>query len=224
MPRDISETSAFTAPISVPVNGEPVAAETRDPAFQGLTNRTKYLKDYVEPKLGGASGAGEWLYPSARSRTILFAVDDGRAGDFGTGPGWISTTGEFLTSQYDAAAWIVPLGKDLPDGAVVTRIRAMVVPGAVRSAGAEDRMRLSLYSRAMDFGAPSVGAAVEENWQQDGGVTSLHDIQIDQAVTLTKSSKTYWIRLQSGNDGGAHVADTLHGFEITFDDPGPRNF
>lgn len=45
MPRNIVDVSAFTDPVTVPVNGEAVAAETRDASFQALSNRTRFLTD-----------------------------------------------------------------------------------------------------------------------------------------------------------------------------------
>lgn len=51
MPTNLTDSSTFTSPIQVPANGDPVDAGPSDPlraGFQGLANRTKYIKDLLD--------------------------------------------------------------------------------------------------------------------------------------------------------------------------------
>lgn len=60
MPANVTDSSTFTSPIVVPTDGDTRNAASVLTAFQGLANRTKYVKDFLDngvPKLRFASNA-----------------------------------------------------------------------------------------------------------------------------------------------------------------------
>jgi hypothetical protein len=58
MPSTITEVSAFTAPVTVPADGDVRNAASVDGAFQALANRTLYLRNAL--MTGAVFGTGAW--------------------------------------------------------------------------------------------------------------------------------------------------------------------
>lgn len=219
--RNLVEVSTFTTPIPVPENGEPVAAEQRDPSLQAFANRTKYLKDHVDP-IEARIVVDEWTYPAPKARTIVFVgAEVFSAGADGTA-GW-RLSGSILVSRVDDAQLYFPLR--LPHGATLTRVRAMVKPGAARSGGPPSMLvTMSVRDFSVDFGAPGAGSSNILATDSDDGTTNWQLLDSGVLAVSIASQTGYGVQIQGGDDGGVHVDDTLNAIEIQFTDPGPRNF
>lgn len=129
----------------------------------------------------------------------------------------------FYQSQANDGECFLALGRILPHGATLTRVEALVAPGAARATSG-DRMELTMTKRTPDFATPSVGSAsaVFTSVRDDGTVAL--QVLDSGAISETISSTTeYVISVIAGNDGGTNK-DLFHALRLTFTDPGPRNF
>jgi hypothetical protein len=70
MTKNITDVSAFTDPVVVPANGDARTAVSVETPFQSLSNRTKYLKDWLTLLDSNADGAADCkLRPPAGTAT-----------------------------------------------------------------------------------------------------------------------------------------------------------
>lgn len=120
----------------------------------------------------------------------------------------------FRVSLVDAnSALICPLNEILPTGADVTRIDLVLTPGTKSSPG---RFSHNTYT----FSAtPAVGAHAEVEGVNTTG-TALETLSLTTGFT-TSAVPRYLVYNPVSLTSGA---DILEGLNITFDDPGPRNF
>lgn len=210
--KNLTESATYTANVSVPEDNVDLrTAASVETAFQALANRTKYIKDRIV--------SDEWVYPTGKTRTTtIFPAD---ASQYGT---WTLTPSAILISGSSAYARLdLNLAPYLPDGATVTRVRALVDPGAARSGA--NRMTLALYERIFGFASPSVPASTQKFIAYDDTTAALQSIDsgtISVAVSRN-SGQALLLWLACGNDANANP-DAVYGFEITWTDPGPRNF
>src|SRR5690606_30807527 len=112
----------------------------------------------------------------------------------------------------------------LAHGAEVTRIRAMVTPGASGRAGLDRLSVTATRIPALDFDAPS--AEEETTWSTiwyQAASTSLQTIDSGAVALSIDSGVPAFLVVKGGADAGTNN-DLLYGVEITFSDPGPRNF
>ncbi|MFW6086405.1 MAG: hypothetical protein ACODAG_04310 [Myxococcota bacterium] len=179
-------------------------------------------------RLGGQDGSGEWLYrdgngdPAPKARTVVPHLLDAHPLEEGE---WArhEAGGTHLfemESQADGAFLYVPLR--LPVGAVLTQADAMVQPGAARSG--TSRMDLRWAYREMSGSIPDHTTAPTSsgNFAKDDGTTDAQVLSITPNLTI-EAGREYYLRVQAGNDAGTNT-DVVRGFEIQFDDPGPRNY
>lgn len=210
--KNLTESATYTANVSVPEdNADLRTAASVETAFQALTNRTKYIKDRIV--------SDEWVYPTGKTRTTtIYPCDAGRDGTWTFTPTALTATG---ASAYATVS--LNLSKHVPDGATITRVRALVDPGAARTGS--NRMTLALYERVFGFASPSVPAATQRFIAYDNATGSLQSIDsgtISVAVSRN-SGQALLLWLSCGNDANVNY-DAVYGFEITWTDPGPRNF
>jgi hypothetical protein len=138
--------------------------------------------------------------------------------------------GTEIRSKVDDAFMLIPLDW-LPDGAVITAVHAIVLPGAARAAVA-DRMWLDVQRQTTTWGTATVGGLTtlgnETNGEQvDDGTANAQVMTIDQfteTVTINKAGGVvHYIFVKSGDDAGAHNADAVRSLRVDWNDPGPRN-
>lgn len=215
--KTLTETSTFTADVDVPEDiVDNVTGSTVETGFQALANRTAYLKavaDDLDPRIA----ADEWTYPTPKTRVLLLPVSAslGESDSSGT-PEW-STVLETMSSAISQGAnvrrWWRPV---LPAGATITKVRALVNPGAANTGG--DRMYLQVarftvsgttVSSAFSVGPYYDNESTGDQWI-DSGTIELFVI----AGTFIEAT------VRSANEASG---DRVRLLEITYSDPGPRN-
>jgi hypothetical protein len=239
MPTTITDVNAFTDPITAPAGSDArVAASVVDPV-QKLANRTRWLANLI----GGASGAGEWAYPSARARTLQIAAS-AFASPFDTTnvvPSW-DVNGSALKSFKTSAVCYFDLNHVLRSGMTITRVRAMVNPISSGLAAA-DRMQMAIERRTADFASPAVpsttvevaraGAAVNVATMADdgtGGFGVLDTGVLAAPLAVTRSSSYLIVQVTASIDGDGRPGepnfpgDLFYALEVQFTDTGPRNY
>lgn len=231
MPRNLIETSTFTATITVPENGDPVTAENRDPSLQALANRTAYLKaerDRMAPYIGGDTGAGEWAYPSARARTLRFS-----AGAFETAkppsptdPGawelYDPVLDAVVTDKASSAVQSVKalnLNRLLALGTTITGFRVLVAPGAARVSNRMSAELLRTSGRAFT-GTEAAGSVTGVGSNSDDGTSDVQSISVS-GLSIVVDSRGLTLRVMSGT--GDTTEDVFYGAEVDINDPGPIN-
>jgi hypothetical protein len=142
---------------------------------------------------------------------------------------WRSTGQSGLISNAtNAPNWILfSTNTALPPGSIITRVRAIVTPGAVRATEA-DRMFIEI--RRMDFafdaGPPTeAGTAVfapSGATGRDDGTTATQTISTG-AVSITlddQGTEDHEVRIYNGSTAGN---DAVLAVEIQYTNPGPRS-
>lgn len=189
-----------------------------------------YLTDWITwlAALFGTDEELTYQTPKARTTVIHAVAFQGAAGP--SGGGWNASTeaggGGVKTSMQSVDNFVVMylnLGKVLPANATITRVRVLVDPGAAR-AGA-NRMAVQLtHSTPVFTGTEAYpDETVVGTWFDD----TTTDVQsIDSGVISLEvgtGGRLPLLIVYSGNDGGAHAADTAYAVHISFDDIGPRS-
>ncbi|MCK4718298.1 MAG: hypothetical protein KAT70_06480 [Thermoplasmata archaeon] len=193
---------------------------------QWLETERARLAGYI----GGATGTGEWAYPSARSRLLVLDPDSGWDGSVVNNQtvGWsivtataTSGSGPILLSRENSAIWSLPISNFVPSGSVITRVRALVKPGAVRATNF--RMSIIVGTQVFDFDAPEFVSDTDETEVEDDGTTDMQTISSGTiSITTDRSTDKTHARVICGSDAGTNY-DRFFAIEVQFDDPGPRN-
>jgi len=222
--------------------GSGVKAQGHVPGTRGAAQTMNWWKNLVGSWVGWVNetfgeDSGEWVYvdssgaPTPKTRTIIITGPRFRTRSTGTavyapgggGGGFLNSAGA-LRLQSNSVNVDLELQALLPHGAEITRIRAMVTPGASGRAGL-DRLYVTATRRpAMDFDAPS--ADEETTWSSiwyQAASTSLQTIDSGAVALSIDSGVPAFLVVKGGADAGTNN-DFLYGVEITFSDPGPRNF
>lgn len=242
MPENITDSSAFTDPVVVPSDSDPANRSYLVTAVQGLANRTRWLKNEaarVAGYVGGSAGSDEWAYPSARARTLIFDLPSMVLGTLDDGsPMWAVKDGGVtgpnlvpLTDDGDGArakAWCY---FRLPSGATITAVRVLIAKHADlptesdRYAARFDKLINWDFSPAAAPGRSVIGSSTHTGTGGSGGTGTLVPAVIEWtglSEIVDAADTTYCVAVTGPATVGAD--DRLYGVEVTFDDPGPRNF
>lgn len=236
--KNLTESSTFTANVSVPEdNVDFRTAASVETGFQALANRTKHLNDNKAagapastdngiPRFDGTGGKtlqdsgiritdGALLeYITPPSRTVLIPLSAGYATS-GTTNG-----SQFANFTDNFGQLIVQLR--LPQGAIVTQVRAKVDPGAAR-ATSTDRIRLLVQRFLPDVSGTSTPSPSTIADQRDDGTGNVQTITASGlSETIDNGTTVYSVGITAGNDAATNN-DRLYGIEVTYTDPGPRN-
>lgn len=210
--RNLIEVSAFTAPVVVPENGEPVAAEQRDPAAQAFANRTRYLKDATDVLQNRFDAQGRVVFPSAIQVTKHLGSTKATPNTASGVAAWERGGGydpDFLMAmippQWESRTNRGRLHWDLTDalGAAaieIVELRAVVQPGAAR-ATATDRMRLHFFSSEFDGGA--WGSTLIDEETSDATASEQEIVLTLAAPMIIDTGKIYTIEVQGGVDAAS---------------------
>jgi hypothetical protein len=213
MPETLTESASFDATIVVPVDGENATMATVKAFVQKLVNRSKYLKELLEPT-------------SPTARTVYVDPSECMTPPLTNDWSFSISGGYYAQTESNGAYIVVPLKSGLvPSGATLTSVRALVKPGAARAGGS--RMTIRAYRGNHDFTTPAVststglgGATVEDN-----GTTNVQVIGqtgLSEAIDHTEQ-KTWSILIVGGSDAGTNK-DRVYAIEVGYTDPGPRNY
>lgn len=223
MPTNITDSDAFTDPCTRPAGADVRNSASVQAPFQALANRTRFLAN----QLGGITGAGEWTYRSARTRTMLFSLWDAQFHDLDWSRATDPTTNHYMTSGGDQKPLVIPLQDALREGQSIDSIRVLCKPKTAQAPGS--RMKAQLWSVLPIFGTPAAptpgasGAAVE-----DDGTTNVQAIQLTYgpSIAVVKSgsdvAREWYLVITSAASGGA-FDDRVYAVQATILDPGPRN-
>lgn len=218
MPKNLTDSSAFTSPIVVPVDADPADAASVEVGFQALANRTRLLLE----RTGGFDGSDEFAYidslgdPTTVSRTRGLPI-------FSSAPldGWEFEPGTGRLSSLDQGREVV-LPIDLETDSVIQSIRALVIPGASRALD-DNRMRIFLRIRAADYSAGTITETVELEATSNSGSAWQVILSGNDAITVNRESTTYELVIVSGNDApSGHSADKVLAAGVYYSVPGPR--
>lgn len=154
------------------------------------------------------------------TRTVVIA---GNRCQLAGAPDWDSGSGQgAITSVVDTGLAHFDLGRYLPHGAVLTRVKALVTPGAARVG--TFKMSLQMRTRVLNFTSPAAPAAsVDLAAVFDDGNATLQVIDSGALTVTIASQSIHELTVTAGNTGAASP-DTFYGLQLQFDDPGPRNF
>lgn len=212
MPVNITDVDAFTDPITSPAGADPANAASVLQIAQKLANRTRYLYNLLV-------GSG--------TRTLRLSpwIGVGVAASSSAAPVWLSQAngvdpaeGQHLVSGADFAARHVAISDIVPDGATVTRVKALVKPGATRVSG---RMVLELFRHVQSWSTPYADSFIGPLHDfPDNGTTDAQPIDTGPiSLVVDRSAEQLVARLVAGDDGGTN-RDRVLGWEIQF--TGPR--
>lgn len=185
-----------------------------------LTDERDRLAGYI----GGDAGTGEWAYPTARERTIeidlingVTVTSGGWAMDLAGGyPRWVSVS--------DDAEMVIPLSPYLRSGMEITRVDVRVDPGTGRTT-AGDRTTFEVIYMAPTYPSGAIGAgSLDAETTDDTGSVQTVQLVPTAFATVDRSTRSYFLKITAGDDGGIHAPDVLQGVRLVVNDPGPRNY
>ncbi len=245
MSHILTEVDEFSTNVTVVDDGDLGTAANLNAAHQALANRTLFLKnkaivatttDNGVPRFDGVAGklqtsgvaiddsanmvtAGEYTYTTAKARTktisAFHAFTDTNDNVI------ISGTGMLLQSDI-TEAWL-PVSDYLPDGAVITKLEALVFPGAARAG--TNRMKIAITRTESNFTTPGALYTIIEAGIYDNAAAALQVIaSATLAETVNKSAgNNVILRVIAGNNASLNN-DAFYAARITWTDPGPRNY
>ena len=219
MPQNITDVDTFTDPVTAPADGDPLnAASIINDGLQDLSNRTRRLMSIAEGSQDVQTpstftrtvSAASWLVPALNPGAVVQWETDGAEG-------WravAAIVGELRGSLNDL----------LPEGATVTRVRAMVDPASAR-AGAN---RMGLELRRVTYTLPAAPAVKPASDSAASLFAVFDDASADQQMidsgiiseAISKATTDLVLYVRSGLGGSA--GDDVNAIELTFTDSGRR--
>lgn len=154
----------------------------------------------------------EWVYPTGKSRTVRIS-GVALAGPAGA-PAQTARDYVFVATSSSAHAYL-DLCAYVPTGATVTKIEARVKPGAARSG--TNRVTLAYYSGSGDSGGTFSSSYYDDT------TANAQTIGTGTISLAADCAKRQVVDLRAGNTASADNDEFLW-VDITFTDPGPRNF
>lgn len=230
MPANITDVSTFTDPATRPAGSDVRNAASVQAPFQGLANRTRWLRDRLAsfiPESGG--NADEHAYPSERIRK--FTINLHHALRFNSAD-WSYPSNEssnyLLLSGSPTKLITFPLNPYLRHGQRIVSLVAIAKPGS--DPGVGNRMRVGLYRSApLDFtgstapttptlvcGVECTGTARAAFTATPGGTV----IVVRDNGPSANAASDWWIQVTSTNDV---VNDELYGLQLSVGETVVRN-
>jgi hypothetical protein len=213
MPSLITDVSTFTDPISVPTDGDPVAGPSLALFVQGLSNRSRWLKNLIEQV---DVSAGKFNYATPVDVTFQVPIEWGNAGTYaasGSVLGFDAGTGlrVFLLGSGGA---VVAFPIAVPAGSTLKSVTGRISMG---TAGAPGQMTLSVWrhdgteNAPLQLGATSTAAAG----------TGYKNLTVSGLSEVGAVGYTYSAAFKAGSGVGV-PADGIYGVTRTLTDRGPR--
>lgn len=109
----------------------------------------------------------------------------------------------------------------LPSGAVVTQVRAIVGQDAVDGGG--NQMTLKAYSVLHDKAVPTSGRTVTHLGTDEADGSADDVLTVNCSPTMTANDSTT-LKIEITCSGSGASLNAVLGLDVTFSDPGPRNF
>ena len=220
MPQNITDASTYTATVTAPASADALDETEVLAMGQGLANRTKYLYDAVRPDYNYDSPVSVTVFVSPHEINPSFSSYGSPTTGLMT---WYSNGFDLANSQVNDGVGYIPLDNHLPDDATLTAVRALVDPGAARSAGVNMELAVRRIDASSWPTAPSSTTLGTDT--EDDTTTAAQSISIGAiSEAIDKSASRHWVaRLRAGNTGGTFATrDSFYGLELDITYPGPR--
>lgn len=211
MPKILTDVDTFSADVTVPEDGDARNAASIEPAFQKLSNRTRYLKNIAdvaavtdEPNtFSSDQTAPNWLHATPKTQTRM----KGRF-SHGISPdgkwAWDTAEGAW-TSNDSLGSLMIPIGPDiLVPGATLTEFSVRWKPGVSRTG--TDRLQFILYEVDLTGAATPV---IPETYST-ASTTGEHTTEVTGLSHVILSNRSYELNIIAGNDV-SHVGDEWNG-------------
>lgn len=168
---------------------------------------------------------GDFEYATPPSRVSYFSALDAMSPSATGAAGITISTDGRATVGLSAGFIMWDLASLLPRGAVVTLVRALVAPATVQ-AGA-NRSGVQVETIFNDFTTPTnnpvAGSGATVGY--DNGTNTNYQVVTTGTVSITIALYTVVIATAFADTGaGGGPVARLNGIEVTWTDPGPRNF
>lgn len=205
MPHNLTDSSTFTSPVPAIADGDAVDQSVNDPLAQSLANRTRFLLDHALD--------GETSWPVARIVEVWPRL-------LYSGTGWaaaanapaVSTATHFDVAYFD-------INEPLRTGMALTQVGVNVQMGHT-DATSTNRMQVRVYKRTGSSDTLIATGVFAPN------STALQTVLTGAITdTIDRGTYCYYVRVDSSvsaGDGG--LKDFVYSIDLTFNDPGPRNF
>lgn len=166
----------------------------------------------------------DFTYATPPSRVKLIPLLNRDENGAGTATGWsralTGTTVKCVCSS-DGDELQIDLSPYLPNGSTLTKVRAGITQG---NTGAVTDLTMKVYRNIVDKTTPS-SVAVAQLGATDTADDSGDDVLDSGAISqLVDTANHYYMVQIKASSAAATDADTLWWIEVTFTDPGPRNF
>lgn len=187
MAKNLTETSTFTANVSVPEGGNARTAASIETAFQALTNRTRKLNDRLDLLTAPVS-----RYLAAISNPDWYA-------------GYVSPPQ--LDWSCDIASSKLWFPIELRDGDILTSVSALVFQG---NAGSGGRMNMEVWRQTQGAsGAPTLLQLGSTTTFAAGAGYQTGSVAVASNGTIARSTSVHFVVLQSSSLA-ATITDQVH--------------
>lgn len=218
MPADLTDVDAFSDPITVPSDGDPLnSASVVTTGLQRLANRTRHLFNIVK----GTTNLSPKLAKTRRFSPLVFRYMLSAISTEAPGRTVAPASGDGRRVRLDSnnVEAVASLNELLPFGAELTLVRLSLVAGTHSVAG-----RLSIFAKQIDDSGstPIIGEGSEVAGANTSG-TGLQKVTLSGSpiFTLSGALDTYDLVY---DPVGVDDFDLIEGLLLGWNDPGPRNF
>jgi hypothetical protein len=206
MAKNLTESSTFTANVSVPEAADARTAASVENAFQALTNRAKWLYDRIVQLLPVAStSVTRWVGTGYQSSANQGATDSG----------WFHAyldPGSALSDGAARAKRLISFDHVLPNGCTITQVRVRIDPLNAQATAA-DRMNAQVMVNSQ-AGLAAIAAGATSAVTYSDATNAAQWITISGlAIVVDKTTKSYAVAVCNSVD---YAGDYIHGAEVTF--------
>ncbi len=169
---------------------------------------------------------GDFTFGTARTRVTTLTSHQAQLS-----PGWLfGISGAVVTDAWTSPrpSMIFDLSAVLPHGAVVSSVRVHWDPGDAVATSA-DRMQMAVVTRTNDISIPSASTTINGTETDNGTSSNQVRAITGLSVTVNKSgstpgSRTLPMVIITASAVAPVTPDAVWSIEVTWTDPGPRNY
>ena len=175
--------------------------------------------DHLDYLNGIVEADGTETIPTVSRSIVLGAIDMRMAGI--SSMGWSMTGLLELWSYTNSSYAMANLRSYLPHSGTLTRIEALVTPGSSRTG--TNRVSIQVDKKTPNFSIPGFTSSALVSPVYDDGTALIQTIDSGALAVSISSLVELVLGIKAGHDAVTN-RDVLHAVQITFTDPGPRNF
>lgn len=202
MPTAITDVSEFTATVEGPADADPQAADSYLPGYQGLANRTRFLRDYC-------TDDGIQL-PATRQHLRYIGPQSARPKDSEwQARGQASSPDDFdgvWRSNGNFGELYLDLTPRLVRGGTLIRARVLIRPGAARGSGNRMQFFVVGVSFGASFASPSITPTLIGSAVEDDGTTALQwrTVDLSPSGEAVAPYVAWYLKVIAGSDGASN--------------------